>query len=275
MIPLIRRFAALPVSIVVFLAVYLAGSLPSHATEIWETLRPLGSARVVDVVDGDTVIVEPALDGKPEVRLVGLQAPKLALGRKNFKAWPLAPESRDALARLTLGETVSLFAGGAATDRHGRHLAHLRLADGRWVQGEMLRAGWARVYSFPDNRSLTAEMLTLEREARTAGKGIWAHPNYAVRRPDGLADLIGRFELVEGDVFAAEIRKGTGYINFGADWRTDFTLVVRRPWLKTFADKRIDIAGLAGKRLRVRGWLKSYNGPSIEITHPEQIEILP
>ena len=29
-----------------------------------------------------------------------------------------------------------------------------------------------------------------------------------------------------------------------------------------------------GGRVRVRGWLKSFNGPMIEVTHPEQIEIL-
>ena len=36
----------------------------------------------------------------------------------------------------------------------------------------------------------------------------------------------------------------------------------------------IDIAAYAGKRVRVRGWVARYNGPMIEATHPEQIEIL-
>ena len=31
---------------------------------------------------------------------------------------------------------------------------------------------------------------------------------------------------------------------------------------------------LQGKRIRVRGWLKSFNGPMINATHPEQIEVL-
>ena len=42
--------------------------------------------KVVEVIDGDTV----ALDGGAQVRLVGLQAPKLPLGRPGFKTWPLA-----------------------------------------------------------------------------------------------------------------------------------------------------------------------------------------
>ena len=32
---------------------------------------------------------------------------------------------------------------------------------------------------------------------------------------------------------------------------------------------------LEGKRIRVRGWLRSWNGPQIEASHPEQIELLP
>ena len=36
----------------------------------------------------------------------------------------------------------------------------------------------------------------------------------------------------------------------------------------------LDIGAYEGKRVRVRGWLKSFNGPLIEATHPEQIELL-
>lgn len=34
------------------------------------------------------------------------------------------------------------------------------------------------------------------------------------------------------------------------------------------------IKSYKGHILRVRGWLKSFNGPMIEATHPEQIEVL-
>src|SRR3546814_9669358 len=70
--------------------------------------------------------------------------------------------------------------------------------EGVWVQGEMLRRGMARVYTFADNRALVAEMLALEREARAARRGIWGHPFYAVRRHDALDRHIGTFQLVEG-----------------------------------------------------------------------------
>ena len=97
------------------------------------------SAKVVEVIDGDTVVLD---DGK-EVRLVGIQAPKLPLNRPNFKEWPLAREAKDELEKLVLNQRVTLSYGGARIDRHGRTLAHLHTDDGTWAQGEMLNRGLA------------------------------------------------------------------------------------------------------------------------------------
>ena len=44
--------------------------------------------------------------------------------------------------------------------------------------------------------------------------------------------------------------------------------------LRRFAADEFDIESLAGLRIRVRGWIKSFNGPMIDATHPEQIEVL-
>src|SRR3546814_3362691 len=88
-------------------------------------------------------------------------------GRKGFVEWPLAEAARSALAELVLDRQVGLAYGGRREDRHGRRLAHLIRDDGLWVQGAMLEAGMARVYSFPDNTAAVPEMLTLERRARS------------------------------------------------------------------------------------------------------------
>ena len=128
-----------------------------------------GQGRVVDVVDGDTLF----LDDGVQVRLVGIQAPKLPLGRRNFKAWPLGEEAKRVLEALTLGRMVHLSYVGRSTDRYGRALAHLHRADGLWMQERLLRLGMARVYSFRDNRAVVGELLAAEAAARTAKVGIW------------------------------------------------------------------------------------------------------
>ena len=224
----------------------------------------------MSIVDGDTVVLQ---DGR-EVRLVGLQAPKLALGRRNFTDWPLAAEAREALAALVKNEDVQLSYGGRQEDRYGRQLAHLYLADGRWVQGAMIAKGLARVYSFPYNRSCVAELLHLEKEAREARRAIWGHPYYAVLpagETNNLLTHVDSFQLVEGIVQSAALVRGRLYLNFGEDWREDFTVTIAPKHRQQFSE---DLKVYRDARVRVRGWIKSYNGPEIVVTHPEQIEFL-
>jgi len=229
-----------------------------------------GRFGVVEVIDGDTLVLE---DGR-QVRLVGIQAPKLPLGRQGFKAWPLAEAARDALSAMTLGRDMLLAYGGRRVDRHGRALAQLFDSDGSWIQGRMLEAGMARVYGFADNRALLPDMLALEQRARDARRGIWRHPFYGVRSPDEAAERIGGFELVEGRVVSAAIVRGRGYLNFGADWKTDFTVTLAPEVRRRFEAEGIVIAAYEGRLVRVRGWIKSFDGPMIAVTHAEQLEVL-
>jgi endonuclease YncB( thermonuclease family) len=230
--------------------------------------------RVIEVIDGDTLVLAT---GK-QVRLVGIQAPKLPLGRRGFTAWPLAPEAKVALEVLTLGREVGLAEGdGATRDRHDRRLAHLVTREGLWIQGRLLEMGLARVYSFSDNRAGVAQMLSIERAARASGRGIWSHPFYGLRKAndhDALWPLIDSFQIIAGRVAAVHEAKSATYINFGEDWRSDFSLRIASADRRAFRDAGIDLTALAGKLVRVRGWLSAYNGPSLKVDHPEQLEIL-
>jgi endonuclease YncB( thermonuclease family) len=227
------------------------------------------SGRAVEVVDGDTLLLESGT----EIRLVGIQAPKLPLGRSGFVAWPLAEEAKRALEGLALGRELTLYYGGRKKDRYGRMLTHLVRRDGLWLQGALLGGGWARVYSFRDNRALIDEMLARERAARLAGSGIWALDYYAVLTPEEAGYHVGSFQLVEGRVVDSAIVRRRGYINFGEDWKSDFTIAIKPRDRKQFGEGGADILSYKGRIVRVRGWIKSYNGAMIEATHPEQIEV--
>lgn len=228
-----------------------------------------GEGRVVEVIDGDTVV----LGGGEEVRLVGMMAPKLSLGRAHVSTEPLAEEAKAALEDLVLGRVVTLGFGGERRDRHGRTLAHLHDEGGRWIQGAMIEAGLGRVYSFPDNRALVADMLALEMHARAEGRGLWANPYFAVLAADEDVPL-DRFVVVEGVIADAADIDGRVYLNFGADWRSDFTVTIGRKAATVFADAGVDPLALAGARVRVRGWTTFRNGPMIESSHPEPLEVL-
>ncbi|NKB19831.1 MAG: thermonuclease family protein [Alphaproteobacteria bacterium] len=232
--------------------------------------EPVSKGTVKSVTDGDTLV----LQNGTEVRLVGIQAPKLPLGRKNFSTWPLAPEAKTALGELSLGKELTLKYGGRKIDRHGRLLAHLYLDDGKWIQGALLQAGMARVYSFPDNRSRIAEMLKQETAARSAKRGIWGHPYYRIINHRQTGRHLRTFQLIEGTVVKAVIVRGRAYLNFDKNWRKDFTITMSPRTMRRFWRKGPAIDSYQGKTIRVRGWLKKFNGPMIEASHPEQIEIL-
>ncbi len=230
--------------------------------------------RVVAVTDGDTMRIDPPVNGLSELRLAGIDAAKAPLGRPANRPWPLGDEARAALAALTRDTSIRLAFAGQRTDRYRRLVDQVYRADGRWLQGELLEAGLARVHTSLDNREMAGEMLSIEAEARAARRGLWASPAYAVAAPSEVRQRIGSFALVEGKVLGARRVKKWIYLNFGADWRDDFTVTIEANSLPLFAAAGLDPLALAGRLIRVRGWVEKFNGPSIEVTHPEQIEVL-
>jgi endonuclease YncB( thermonuclease family) len=240
-----------------------------------EGLRPGPKGTVTSVTDGDTVILDNGLT----VRLIGTQAPKLPLGREDFPTWPKAEEAKARLAAIALGKSVEIRHGGETRDRHDRVLGQMFVTaePELWVQRQMVAEGLARVYSFPDNRACLAELMAAETSARTMKLGIWADPYYTVRRadrPEAIVERAGQYELVEGRVLLAEKAGGRVFLNFGRHWKQDFTAVIDGRAQRLFADSGLDPLMLEGALVRVRGWVDDRDGPRIEVTHPEQIEVL-
>ena len=261
----------LAVLVLLVLAVPGDGVADGPVVPLPASLAPEGEARAVEVVDGGTVL----LDDGETVRLAGVEAPGVSDGGAESGTWPLAREARQALAGLVLGRRVGLAFGGARWDRHGRLRAHLvRMDDGAWIQAALLDAGLARVHSLVDDRAAVAEMLVHERRARAGRLGIWAEPRYRVRAAAEAGGGLRSFQLVEGRVRAAAVVRGRGYLNFGDDWREDFTVSIAPRDRRRFEAAGIAVEDYEGRLVRVRGWIESFNGPMIEATHPEQIEVL-
>ena len=93
-----------------------------------------------------------------------------------------------------------------------------------------------------------------------------------MRDPDDIRNRTGTFQIVEGTVITASVTRGRAFINFGADYRTDFTVTIEPDDMRIFRQAKFDVRTLAGKRIRVRGWIEFYNGPEITITTPAAIE---
>lgn len=189
----------------------------------------------------------------------------------------LARRAVAVLGDLTREGFATLAVGPPKEDRYGRlrsQVFFLRDETEPWLQAAMLRRGLARVNIAPDRSECAAALYAVEREARAARAGIWALSAYAVRTPETLGGDTGTFQIVEGDVKSAEVRGGRAYLNFGSDWRTDFTVTISTEDIRTFRHAGVDPRSYAGMRVRVRGWIESMNGPEIEIATPDAIEVL-
>lgn len=256
-------------------AAWLCSALCLHAAAC--DVSEVETGTVAGVLDGETLRLT---DGRT-VRLIGAKAPSPPLGWRGDHPWPLVDAAKDALARLAAGKEVELGFGGRRTDRHGYALAQVFVVAGEsrlWLQEQLVAEGLARVYSFPDNRACVPELLAREREARAKRRGVWGASAYRIASAldlKRLGRLIHSYQLVEGKVASVGEGGGRLYLNFAPDWRSDFTISVERKDVGAFTAAGIDLKRLAGKRVRVRGFLTWRNGPMIEASHSEQIELLP
>ncbi|HCC32648.1 MAG TPA: nuclease [Clostridiales bacterium] len=136
-------------------------------------------ADVLHAIDADTVRVRFG-GWEGNVRLIGLDTPELGP-----PAEPWAEEAHDALWAVLPGDLmVYLEFDLAEWDQHGRRLAYVwRLIPREYSEAEirlwmvnaaMLERGWARPLAVPPNLRYAELFEQLAREAKDAGKGLWA-----------------------------------------------------------------------------------------------------
>jgi endonuclease YncB( thermonuclease family) len=238
---------------------------------------PAGEAATVDgIEDAETLLLT---DGR-KVRLLGIKAPSAPLGWKGEDPWPFVAESKAALERHASSAEIELRFDERRENRHGHVLAQVYvMRDGArvWLQEELVKEGVARVYSFADARACVAELLSAETEARAARRGLWHSWAYRIQDASDvtrLGRLTRTYQLVEGRVHAVGEGRRLIYVNFAEDWHTDFTITIERKDLAGFEAAGLDLERLAGRRVRVRGFVEWWNGPMIAATSPEQIEVL-
>ena len=188
-----------------------------------------------------------------------------------------ASSVRELAGRLANKRLTLATDGSDTSDRYGRLVRYV-FADGIRVQDELLRAGL--VLAAPDRASTACSAIFLgaENAARTERSGLWGTGAFAILTVNQInldaSRRAGTFQIVEGVVEAAAIVRGRAYLNFGIDRRTDFTVTVAPPDMRAFRAARIDMKTLAGKRVRVRGWLELYNGAELSLSTPGALEIL-
>jgi micrococcal nuclease len=133
--------------------------------------RP-AEGRVLRVVDGDTIHVQ--VGGRDErVRYIGIDTPEEVKPGTPVQCYARAAAAAN--RRLVAGREVRLVPDVESRDRFGRLLAYVyRSGDGRFVNAELVRDGFARTLTIPPNVRHAERFADLAGEARDAGRGLWS-----------------------------------------------------------------------------------------------------
>jgi endonuclease YncB( thermonuclease family) len=236
--------------------------------------EPAGTGKVRAITDGRSFTLE---DGR-EIRLAGIEVPLLPGPGDLGTGAKAGLAARAALESIIAGQNVELRQNDVA-DRYGRMPALVYVTQGMSLESvahELLAKGFARVSAHVGERPCADELLARERAARQAKLGLWGEPYYVIVAAESGAELVaerGHFMLAEGKVWSVRESGGTIYVNFGRQWSQALTVTILKRNERMFAAAGIEPKRLENRRIRVRGWVEERNGPRIEATRPEQIEI--
>lgn len=159
--------------------------------------------------------------------------------------------------------------------RWGVRLVRSRQGDVAGILEEQLIAnGAARVAPQSDDLKLIDHLLAIENTARQNKTGLWSLNDYHVYDSDNAMGAAGNYHLIAGAVRKTRQAGSRFYLNFGEDYRTDFTASTVLPLLRKWQTAGFDLSTLEGAQLRIRGFVNTINGPSIDLTHSRQIEVL-
>ena len=140
------------------------------------------SARVVSVIDGDTLKVRTSSGRYITVRLIGVDTPETRKPGRGVECG--GKQATAAMQKLvlgrrrgrTLGRPVTLTSDPTqdATDRFGRTLAYVNVVGGSDVGRSMVTTGWATVYVFEAPFARLAPFTSAQNAAKTAARGAWS-----------------------------------------------------------------------------------------------------
>lgn len=171
-----------PAAAAAALALLLATGCGQPATDVAPAKTPsgvptrppaaAGPVPVLEVIDGDTVLVERA-GAAVTVRLIGIDAPETV--HPDLPVQCYGPQAAAYVDQLLGGRAVQLEHDPTAgrTDRYGRELAYLWLPDGQLANLLILAGGYAREAGYGDPYRYAAAFRAAQRDARDDRRGLW------------------------------------------------------------------------------------------------------
>ncbi|MEP1442881.1 MAG: hypothetical protein ABJK39_07715 [Hyphomicrobiales bacterium] len=223
-----------------------------------------------------------SLENGPRVKLADLFFPL------NKDTGTLSPQTILQIKQMLKGQGTRALISGPA-DRYGRAPAFLYVknptGEPYLVQQALIRSN-AAVYmpepqlkkTFVSNcefDQIRAELIAIPPKELTFRKikRVGFAPIFSAKSQN-LWGLEGEFVIVQGVVTEVRRTKRGISINFGDDWKNDFTAYLSPLVSKSFDSRKIMNSNLTGQQVQLRGFLDLYYGPSMRIDHLTQLEML-
>lgn len=134
---------------------------------------PQDTRIVKKVVDGDTIWVNGKNNADDEkIRLIGIDAHEVRnTGKK--KAGFYGKEATAYLKKQVLGKKVRLEYDIRRYDQYRRTLAYVHLENGRFINADLVKNGYALVMTVSPNIKYADKLILYQQEARKNNRGLW------------------------------------------------------------------------------------------------------
>ncbi len=224
--------------------------------------------KVREVVDGDTVILE---NGR-HLRYIGIDTPESRIkkdGQFVYDPQPFAEQATELNRRLVGGKVVRVEFDLDKKDRYGRLLGYCFVGD-TFINRKLLEEGLAVLYTYPPNIKYVDSLTEAQKEARRRKKGLWGA--YQTISHQQAGNYMHQIRTVRGKVVSTYKSDKCTYLNFGPNYKTDFTVVIFNNTLDYFRKKGINpVEFYRGKTVEASGRIREYNGPEIIVNSPAEI----
>ncbi len=158
--------------------------IPPVAAAASPASRDRESDTVLQIVDGDTLTIQRK-GHLEKIRLIGIDAPESSINNKTKKdaargngdigtITKMGKEATRFVKKIVKpGDTVTIEFDKQTRDKYGRLLAYVYLSDGKMLNEEIVKAGYASLLTYPPNVKYQDRFLKAYREARENNRGLW------------------------------------------------------------------------------------------------------
>lgn len=131
-------------------------------------------AKVIKVVDGDTIVVDLGSGNIKTVRYIGIDTPETVDPRKSVQCFGKEASAKN--KELVGGGTVGLEKDISETDKYGRLLRYVYSGD-LFINQLLVAEGYAHSSSYPPDIKYQDKFKAAEQQAKTNSKGLWGSCN--------------------------------------------------------------------------------------------------